>query len=84
MPELRNSEKLCEMSSLSYFLTGASWETGYGKTYEIGVRSKNDPKIFILIQPDKARADNLQMIVEMTKMLLDGGFTPTEIQGVLA
>lgn len=80
---MSKSKNICMIEAEKYIITGASWDSGYGPTYEIGVRAKNDPKDFVLIQPEKASEYTINMLSEMTKVLLDHGFTPTEIQRAL-
>ena len=77
------SENLVRDEAENYFITGASWDTGYGPSYEIGVRDKKYPKVFTLIQPNNATENTIKMLCEMVKVLLNHGFTPTEISRVL-
>lgn len=72
------SENIGKWESEKYWVTAATWDTGYGPSFEIGIRSKAAPHCFRLIQSDWGD-ETVQIAGAAIKILLDGGMEPHDI-----
>lgn len=61
-------------------ITYASWDTGYGPSYGVGLRQGDD---FRLLQSERFMRHNSETWMRALKAMLIGGLTPQEIQGLL-
>jgi len=64
------SQKIFEMSASGYWITGALWGTGYGTSYEIGIRCKQSNQFFLL-QKDWKSAGDMQRAAALIQLGLD-------------
>lgn len=64
----------------NYWLTAASWDTGYGPSYEIGIRRKSDG-VFWLVQAAWGPM-TVHKAMNAIKMMLNDGYTPAACQEV--
>jgi hypothetical protein len=73
--EMPQSKKINEYAAKDFWITAASWDTGYGPSYEIGIRRK-DNGAFELLQSSKYSHLSVQECAEAIRVLLDEGFSP--------
>ena len=76
---LPRSRKIFECDSSNYWITAASWDSGYGDSYEIGIREKEGRMKFYLIQNGRWNERSIVKVAGAIKTLLDHGLTPTEL-----
>lgn len=75
LPKSRNVGR-CE--ARDYWITAGSWDTGYGESYEIGIRQKEGLREFWLLQ-GRWNERSVMKAAGAVVMMLNDGYTPTEI-----
>lgn len=64
-----------------YWITAALWDTGYGPSYEIGIREKAERQNFTLIQ-GRWHEHSVLVAARAIGHLLDSGMKPEHIHEV--
>lgn len=78
--EYPRSVNVGRSESKEYWITAASWDTGYGPSFEIGIRRKDD-RDFTLIQAGWDE-ETVKMAMNAVAILLDHGISPSAIREV--
>jgi hypothetical protein len=82
MNEFPKSINLGMYEAKDFYVTAASWDTGYGPSYELGIRRKSAGEGFTLIQGGWNER-TIGKVLKAVGQLLDCGHGPTDIQDIL-
>jgi hypothetical protein len=83
MNDFPKSENVGRWEAKDFWVTAGSWDTGYGPSYEIGIRRKSKFDSFILIQANWDKR-TVNLAGEAIRMLLDAGLSPSEIKDLFS
>lgn len=76
------SKQLESVKCGEYGLTYASWDTGYGPSYELGIRNMTTGE-FTLVQSERFQMFNGILVIRAVSAMLTYGMSPNEIKEVL-
>lgn len=80
--EYPKSKNVGKFDSEYYYITAASWDIGYGPSYEIGIRRKSNPDDFELLQGGWLSEGEVCLAGKAVTILLDAGFAKDQLRWI--